>query len=89
MELLQVSIQPYQISILHDGDDKPCYLEIKIDIPGKIYMELIKEYFPNPKLLSAVLACEIGLYPARQFLISNRVDAKSQLADLNHCGLYA
>lgn len=89
MQLLEAKIENYHVSILHDGDDRPCYLEVKIDIPGRLYMELIKDYFANPKLLSAALACELGLYPSREFLINHGVDPKSQLADLNHSGLYA
>lgn len=87
MQVIEERVENKTIRILHDGDFKPCYYSVDLHLPDGEIMRIDDEIFRHPKILSANLACEIGLYPARELLKRHGVDPKSQLADLNHSGM--
>ena len=72
------------ITILYEGNDRECSLTVAYGPP--INRVVVDDVFRNPVLLSAVLASELGLGPARDFLHANGVPPESQLWHLNHSG---
>lgn len=87
MQLIEERVDNKTIGILHDGDGKPCYYTVDLHINTGEVMRIDDAIFPNPRILSANLACEVGLGPARDLLKRHGVDPRSQLAHLNHSGM--
>lgn len=73
-----------QIAIMVDDEWKPCWMVIRLGAPFNI--STLDQEFPNARSLSASLACELGVGPARDLLHKHAVPQDSHLWDLNHHG---
>ena len=88
MQVLEGQIDNKTIGIITQGDGKPCYLRIDIQLSVGDKFCIEDHIFDNPRQLSANFCCDVGIGPAREFLKRFGVAAESQLASLNHYGLH-
>ena len=84
MLYLEGQVGDQEITIAVDGDNKPGLLRIRLVDPLNVV--LIDREYPNVRLLSSDLACEIGYGPACDFLHAHKVPRESGLWFLNHGG---
>jgi hypothetical protein len=83
MEFFSEQIGAETITLIYDGEDKPCHLAIRND---KLSLVIVDAEFANPKVLSAELVCHLGYGNACDFLGRCAIPTTSQLWDLNHNG---
>lgn len=73
-----------EVLILHEGNNKPCYMQIKY-IGGYNFVK-VDENFPNLRVLSSVLVCELLYSSAVDLLHTFEIPRESDLWFLNHSG---
>jgi hypothetical protein len=79
--LYETFIGMHNISILVEGENRPCMLSIRHALSQS---SIVEDVFPNAKVLSATLRDTIGLQDAITFLVLARISPNSDLWDLNH-----
>ena len=88
MQLIHAKIDgEKEVTIIHEGNGKPCYMQIKY--VGEWDIISVDDNFPNLRVLSTVLACELLYGPAVDLLHTFNVPAESDLWFLNHSGYSA
>jgi hypothetical protein len=82
-QLMHAFVENFEVNLLYEGEDKPCYLRIALPAFGIVNID---DVFPNPRMASATLACTLTYGPACEFLHLHDVPSSSRLWDLNHSG---
>jgi len=76
-----VSGSGYDVTVLVEAEDKPCYLVISLP---QFSITRIDGVYNNTRMLSASLRDTLGYQTAVEFLTAHNVPHSSGLWDLNH-----
>ena len=84
MKTLNGHVAGYDILILVEDENRTC--SMRVYLPPPIDLVVREGDYPNARMLSADLACQIGYGPACDFLHAHEVPQSSLLWHLNHSG---